>query len=95
LKSINKHKGHVKHSICVWRRVAKVLHVAALILLAAFFLFPLVLTFTNSFMSEQEIAVNYNAVTDKSLSSYNADAQLWQLCPFRVYSGYGYPPAVI
>ncbi len=75
MKSINKHKGHIKHSVRDRRLIAKAVHVGTLVLPAAFFLFPLILTFTNSFMSEQEIAVNYNAVTDKSLSSYNADVE--------------------
>lgn len=68
-KSLRKHGSLSSHS------VTKVLHVATLVMLTAFFLFPLVLSFTNSFMSEQEIAVNYDAVTDKSLSSYNADVE--------------------
>ncbi|WP_018306556.1 carbohydrate ABC transporter permease [Desulfitobacterium hafniense] len=41
-----------------------------LLILAAFFLFPLGVTLTNSFMSEQEITTNYGPVTDKSLNSY-------------------------
>jgi multiple sugar transport system permease protein len=36
-------------------------------------MFPLAVTVTNSFMSEQEIAHNYDPVTDKNLSSYNND----------------------
>ena len=75
MKSINKHKGHIKHSACGRRLIAKGVHVGTLVLLAAFFLFPLILTFTNSFMSEQQIGVNYNVVTDKSLSSYKADVE--------------------
>jgi len=75
LKSINKHKGHIKYSARDRRLIAKAIHYGTLVLLAAFFMFPLILTFTNSFMSEQEIAVNYHAVTDKSLSSYNVDVE--------------------
>lgn len=75
MKSINKPKGRIRHSVRERRLIAKAVHVAALVLLAAFFLFPLILTFTNSFMSEPEIAVNYKAVTDKSLSGYNADVE--------------------
>lgn len=41
-----------------------------LLILAVFFLFPLGVTLTNSFMSEQEITTNYGPVTDKSLNSY-------------------------
>ena len=41
-----------------------------LLILAAFFLFPLGVTLTNSFMSEQEITTNYGPVTDKSLNGY-------------------------
>lgn len=72
---INTYIGRIKHSVCDRRLTAKALNIGALILLAAFFLFPLVLTFTNSLMSEQEIAVHYDAVTDKSLSGYNADVE--------------------
>ena len=72
---INTQKGQIKHSVRDRRLIEKVLYITALILLVAFFLFPLVLTFTNSFMSEQEIAANYDAVTDKSLSGYNADVE--------------------
>lgn len=39
-----------------------------------FFLFPLLVAFTNSFMSEQEIATNYIAVTDKSVSAYESNS---------------------
>lgn len=46
----------------------------ACLLLAIFFLFPLLVTFTNSFMSEQEIATNYIAVTDKSVSAYESNS---------------------
>lgn len=51
----------------------KVLHLAILLILAVFFLLPLAVTITNSFMSEQEIAHNYKAVTDKSLTGYQAE----------------------
>lgn len=37
-------------------------------------MFPLAVTVTNSFMSEQEIADNYDPVTDKNVSSYNDDS---------------------
>ncbi|MDO7785894.1 carbohydrate ABC transporter permease [Desulforamulus aquiferis] len=55
------------------RKIKKILHFTILLLLAVFFLFPLVVTITNSFMSEQAIANNYDVVTTKSLSNYNAD----------------------
>ncbi|MEL7564079.1 MAG: carbohydrate ABC transporter permease [Dehalobacterium sp.] len=56
------------------RKINKVLNFTVLLILAVFFLFPLVVTISNSFMSEQEIARNYDAVTAKSLSSYNDNA---------------------
>ncbi len=52
-------------------KIHKIFCFIILLLLAFFFLFPLAVTITNSFMSEQEIANNYEAVTDKSLSRYN------------------------
>ena len=51
----------------------KVLHFTILLVLAAFFLFPLIVTVSNSFMSEQEISNNYNPVMNKSVSDYNDD----------------------
>ncbi|SHN74892.1 carbohydrate ABC transporter permease [Desulfitobacterium chlororespirans] len=48
----------------------KLVYFMILLILAAFFLFPLGVTLTNSFMSEQEITTNYGPVTDKSLNSY-------------------------
>lgn len=53
-----------KHSL------RKSVYLMILLILAAFFLFPLGVTLTNSFMSEQEITTNYGPVTDKSLNSY-------------------------
>lgn len=54
-------------------RIKNILHITVLLVLAVIFMFPLVVTVTNSFMSEQEIAHNYDPVTDKNLSSYNDD----------------------
>lgn len=51
----------------------KVLNFTILLILACFFLFPLAVTITNSFMGEQEIANNYDVVTEKSLKSFTAD----------------------
>lgn len=55
------------------RKLMTGLHLTVLLILVIFFLFPLVVTVTNSFMSEQAIANNYEVVTAKSLSSLNAD----------------------
>ena len=54
-------------------RIKNILHITVLLVLAVIFIFPLAVTVTNSFMSEQEIADNYDPVTDKNLSSYNDD----------------------
>lgn len=55
------------------RKITKIFHLTVLVSLAFVFMFPLAVTITNSLMSEQEIANNYDAVMNKSVSNYNND----------------------
>lgn len=54
-------------------KLKKIFLTAVLSVMALLFIFPLVLTVSNSFMSEQEISRNYDMVASKSLSTYNDD----------------------
>lgn len=56
------------------RKLKKLLPTVVLTIMVIFFLFPLILTVSNSFMSEQEISNNYDMVASKSLSAYNDDS---------------------
>jgi len=54
------------------KRLGKTILSVILIAIAAIFLFPLVLTITNSFMSQQEIDNNYSMVISKDSSQENS-----------------------
>lgn len=51
-------------------KIKRIIITLLLTLLAIGFLFPLALTISNSFMSEQEISDNYDMVTSKSFAGY-------------------------
>lgn len=56
------------------KRWTKWIQIIIVCLLVAFFMMPLVLTFTNSFMSESEIASNYGMIFSSNGMSYVAES---------------------
>ena len=57
------------------KKIYKATILAVLVIAAVSFLFPLILTLTNSFMSEQEIEDNYSALSESATSSLNSGSQ--------------------